>query len=138
MKVNYKTLPKRHKTNSIGVYYKDIQKTTIDSDGNIKVKKDFDKVYFIQYKDTDKKNGNSKVLGKKSEGIKENYCKKIRSDIIQLTNLGEVPRLLEKESQKDIITFDFIANKFFLREMKKDFVTLKHPKEDIKIISNLF
>lgn len=118
MKVEHKTLPKRHKTNSTGVYYKNIQKTTTDKNGNIKVKKNFDKVFSIQYKDTDNK-WKVKTIGKYSEGIRENYCKTVRSDIIQLTNLGEVPRLLEKENQEDIITFDFIANKFFERHEGK-------------------
>lgn len=118
MDVIYKTLPKRHKTNSTGVFYKEIQKTTIDENGNIKVKKDFDKVFSVQYKDTDNK-WKFKTIGKYSEGIREKYCKKTRSNIIQLTNLGEVPRLLEKENQKDIITFNSMADKYFERNENK-------------------
>lgn len=137
MKIEYKTLPKRHKTNSTGVYYKYIQKTTTDKNGNIKVKKDFDKVYSVKYKDTDNK-WKVKTIGKYSEGIRENYCKTVRSDIMQLTKLGEIPRLLEKENQENIITFDSMADKYFdsVEGVNRDIETSKtryrlHIKPDI-------
>ncbi len=37
MDIFYKTLPKRHKTNNQGVYFKEIEKITVDDNGKTKV-----------------------------------------------------------------------------------------------------
>lgn len=111
MKVVYKTLPKRHKTNSTGIYYKEIEKTTIDDKGNLKTSKS-DKVYSIQYKDIDGV-WKFKTIGKYSDGVRENYCKSKRTEIINHTNLGEQPEILKKHKKKNIISFDSIAIKYF-------------------------
>lgn len=59
-----KTLPKKHKTSHKGIYYKEIEQTTIDNKGNSKTKI-IDKVYVIRYRD----NGKERfvTLGKYSE-----------------------------------------------------------------------
>jgi len=61
-----KTLPKRHTTNSEGVYYKEI----VSDDNKI-----VDKIYLIRWRD---ENGKEllKTIGKYSEGIREAFCKK--------------------------------------------------------------
>jgi hypothetical protein len=67
-----KTLPKRIPTKEQGIYYKEIQQTTIDAKGNIKTRI-IDKVYIIRYRDGDKQH--LVTIGKYSEGIREAYCK---------------------------------------------------------------
>ena len=102
-----KTLPKRHKTKHTGIYYKEIQKTVIEDNGNIKVSISKDKVYMIQYKDIDK-NWEFKTIGKKSDGIREAYCKQQRTKILNATNLGEQPPIIKKNHKKEVITLDNI------------------------------
>ena len=107
-----KTINKRIPTNKPGVYYKEIEKTTIDDKGNIKIKKDFDKVYLIRYKDDDNKWKFQKI-GKYSEGIRENYCDKKRIEIVNQIKLGEQPDIIKKQNKNEIITYDSIAIKYF-------------------------
>ena len=67
-----KTLPKRHTTKQKCVYYKEVQKTTIDGKGKIKTSI-IDKVYSIKYKDIDEK-WKIKTIGNYSTGTRESYC----------------------------------------------------------------
>ncbi len=101
----FKTLPTRHKTKKVGIYYKEIQKTVIDDRGNSKVTilKD-DRVYSIQYKDIDDK-WKFKTIGKYSDGIREAYCHQTRTKIMNEVRLGEQPDIIKKKNiQKEIIT----------------------------------
>lgn len=118
----YKTLPKRHPTKKTGIYYKEIEKTSIDEKGKVK-KSIVDKVYSIQYKDIDDK-WKFKTIGKYSEGIRENYCHNKRIEIMNLTRLGEQPEVIKSKAKKEIITFDTIANKYFdsAREVNRDYL----------------
>jgi len=63
-----KTRPKRIPTKHDGVYFKEIEQTTIDSKGKSK-SRIIDKIYIIRYRD----NGRERLitLGKYSEGIRE-------------------------------------------------------------------
>jgi len=97
-----KTLPKRHTTKQKGVYYKEIQKTTIDGKGKIKTSI-IDKVYSIQYKDIDGK-WKFKTLGKYSEGIREAYCKTQRDLIANNVKFGEQPPIIKKKIKKEVVT----------------------------------
>jgi len=54
MDIFIKTLPKKIATKQTGIYYKEIQKTTIDDKGKIKISI-VDKMYYIRYKDENKK-----------------------------------------------------------------------------------
>lgn len=106
-----KTLPKRHKTKKTGIYYKEVEKTVIDTNGKIKTSI-VDKVYTIQYKDNDDK-WKFKTIGKYSEGIRESFCNAKRIEIMNKTRLGEQPDLIKKKQKKEIITYDSIATKYF-------------------------
>ena len=105
-----KTIPKRIKTSKIGVYYKEIEKITIDDRGKIK-RSVIDKVYSIQYKDTDDK-WKFKNVGKYSEGIRESYCSAKRNEIMNLTKLGEQPDFIKSKQKKHITTLDDIFQKY--------------------------
>ena len=100
--VKIKTLNKRHTTNQKGVYFKEIQKTTIDNKGKIKTSI-IDKIYSVQYKDIDGK-WKFKSLGKYSEGIREAYCKTQRGMIMNKVKFGEQPPIIQKKIKKEIVT----------------------------------
>ena len=100
--VKIKTLNKRHPTKQKGVYYREIQKTTIDSKGKIKTSI-IDKIYSVQYKDIDDK-WKFKTLGKYSEGIRESYCKTQRDMIMNKVKFGEQPPIIKKKIKKEIVT----------------------------------
>ena len=70
---------------------------------------DNDTSFYIQYIDEDKKNCKIKV-GRKSEGIDENYCFHKRNEIINLIRLGENPKLIRKQGP----LFDEVAQKYFI------------------------
>ena len=128
-----KTLPKRHTTKQKGVYYKEIQKTTIDGKGKVKTTIT-DKVYFIQYKDIDDK-WKFKVLGKYSEGIRENFCKIKRDEILNKVKFGEQPPIIKKKIKKEVVTVDdvFKLYKEYKSTESKDIV-----KTEQKYKSNIF
>ena len=100
--VKIKTLNKRHATKQKGVYYREIQKTTIDSKGKIKTSI-IDKIYSVQYKDIDDK-WKFKTLGKYSEGIRESYCRTQRDMIMNKVKFGEQPPIIKKKIKKEIVT----------------------------------
>ncbi len=97
MDIYYKTLPKRHKTKNQGVYFKDIERVTIDDAGKTKTTK-HDKVYLIRY-EHDKK---EKVVtvGKYSAGIREAYCVQKRNEILNKLRLGEEPPAIVSRKRK--------------------------------------
>ncbi|MCK5111178.1 MAG: tyrosine-type recombinase/integrase [Arcobacteraceae bacterium] len=68
-----------------------------------------DITFYIQYIDEDKKNCKIKV-GRKSEGIDENYCHHKRNEIITQIRLGENPKLIQKNS----LSFDEVAQKYII------------------------
>ncbi len=105
-----RTLSKRIPTKHNGIYYKEVQQTTIDDHGKIKTNI-IDKMYVIRYRD----NGKERLvtLGKYSDGIREKYCKTKRSEFVTLANNGELPPQIEKQKKKDITTLDDIADKYF-------------------------
>ncbi len=85
-----KTLPKRIPTNEEGIFYK-----SIINENN----KEIDKIYLIRYREKD--NDKLKTIGKYSQGIRINYCKQIRNEIIAL---GSKKLFLIKEIQSDEVT----------------------------------
>ena len=100
-----KTLSKRHRTNSEGVYYKEI----VSDDNKI-----VDKIYLIRWRDENGKE-RLKTIGRYSEGIREAYCKAKRDEIIVKIRLDEdLPRLAKKKS---ITTFDTLAYTYFNENM---------------------
>ena len=117
MDVFYKTLPKRFKTKKVGIYYKQIEKTVIDDNGDIKVSilKD-DRVYSIQYKDIDDK-WKFKTIGKYSDGIREAYCHNKRIAIMNQTMLGEQPKMIKKKVKQKVTTLHQIFELY--QEQKK-------------------
>ncbi len=102
-----KTLAKRIPTKHSGVYYKDIQQTTVDDHGKIKTKI-VDKVYVVRYRDKGKQH--LVTLGKYSEGIREAYCKTKRNEYLTLAKHGELPPQIEKRIKKQITTLDSVAD----------------------------
>lgn len=81
---------KRIKTKQVGVYYQ------LLSNG--------DRSYFITYKNHEEKKVWKKI-GNYSEGIRENYCKKIRDEIVvKLRNGEEIVKKYKYISFKDILS----------------------------------
>jgi len=128
-----KTLPKRHTTKQKGVYYKEIQKTTIDGKGKVKTTIT-DKVYFIQYKDIDDK-WKFKSLGKYSEGIRESYCKIQRDMILNKVRFGEQPPIIKKKIKKEVVT---VHDVFELYKEHKATESKDIVKTEQKYKSNIF
>lgn len=106
-----RTLTRRNKTKSSGVYYKEVKQTTIDDKGKSKTKV-IDKVYVVRYRD----NGKDRyiTLGKYSEGIREAYCRTKRNEYITISKNGELPPQIEKRLKKHITTVDSLAKRYFL------------------------
>jgi len=110
-KISTKTLPKRIATKHKGVYFKNVQQTSIDGQGKLKTKI-IDKVFIIRYR---KENKEVLVtLGKYSEGIREAYCKTKRAEYLTLAKNGELPPQVEKRVKKKITTLDHLADMYFL------------------------
>ena len=105
-----KTRTRRIPTKHDGVYYKEIEQTSIDSKGKSKTKV-IDKVYVIRYRD----NGKERLitLGKYSEGIREAYCKAKRSEYMTLAKNGELPPQIENRIKKNVTTLDTLAERYF-------------------------
>jgi integrase len=102
-KLKLRTLNKRIQTKVNGVFYKEI----IDEN-----KKVVDKVFLIRYRDNNK--DKLVTIGKYSQGIRINYCKKKRDEILNFIRLGEVPTTIKaKRIDSDTITFNMIANTYF-------------------------
>ncbi len=124
MDVFIKTLPKRIRTKKDGVYYKEIEKTVIDDKGNVKTSI-VDKVYLIRYYINKKEKWIT--IGKYSAGIREEYCKAKRNEILHKIRLGEEPpEIVRRKRKKAAVTlneiFDFYINgKKMSPRTKKDF-----------------
>ncbi len=105
-----KTLPKRNATKHDGVYYKEIEQTTVDAKGKTKTKI-IDKIYVIRYRD----NGKERfvTLGKYSEGIREAYCKTKRNEYMTLSKNGELPPQIDKRIKKQALTLNSLAETYF-------------------------
>ena len=99
---NFKMQSKRIPTNEEGIFYKSI----INENG-----KEVDKAYIIRYRenDTDK----LKTIGKYSQGIRINYCKQIRNEILMKLRLGEEPPAVAKKKKKDSTKLDDFAEIYF-------------------------
>ena len=97
-----KTLTKRIQTKEDGVFYKEI------INDKLKV---IDKIFLIRYRDNEK--DKLITVGKYSQGIRINYCKEKRNEILNNIRLGEAPTTIKaKRTKKDIIIFDTIANEY--------------------------
>ena len=113
---SFKMQSKRIPTNEEGIFYKSI----INENG-----KEVDKTYIIRYRenDTDK----LKTIGKYSQGIRINYCKQIRNEILMKLRLGEEPPTVAKKKKKDSAKLDDFAEIYFKeKEMEvKDIEKIK-------------
>ena len=100
--MQFKTLPKKIPTNEEGIFYKSI----INENG-----KEIDKTYIIRYRENniDK----LKTVGKYSQGIRINYCKQVRNEILMKMRLGEEPPAIVKKKRKTITTLDNFAEIYF-------------------------
>ena len=108
-----RTLSKRNPTNEDGVFFKEIV------DEKLKV---VDKVFIIRYRADSK--DKLITVGKFSQGIRVNYCKKKRNEILNNIRLGETPTTIKaKRVTKDITVFETIANEYFeyIKIHNKDF-----------------
>ncbi|MGB6329803.1 MAG: hypothetical protein WBF48_12835 [Halarcobacter sp.] len=81
----FKIQSKRTLTNEEGIFYKRI----INDNG-----KEIDKIYLIRSRNNDK--DRLKTIGKYSQGIRINYCKQIRNEILMKLRLGEDPPVIVK------------------------------------------
>ena len=100
--INLKTQSKRIPTNEEGIFYKSI----INENG-----KEVDKTYIIRYRENDI--DRMKTIGKYSQGIRINYCKHIRNEILMKLRLGEEPPTIIKKKKKNIIKLDDFAEVYF-------------------------
>ncbi|MBU3014017.1 site-specific integrase [Poseidonibacter lekithochrous] len=99
---NYKIQSKRIPTNEEGIFYKRI----INDNG-----KEIDKIYLIRYRNDEK--DKLKTIGKYSQGIRINYCKQIRNEILMKLRLGEEPPVIAKKKKKKTIILDDFAEIYF-------------------------
>jgi len=83
----FKIQSKRTPTNEEGIFYKRI----INDNG-----KEIDKIYLIRSRNNDK--DRLKTIGKYFQGIRINYCKQIRNEILMKLRLGEDPPVIVKIS----------------------------------------
>ncbi len=124
METILKTLPKRQKTKKEGVYFKEIEKTTIDDQGKTKTSK-VDKVYLIRY--THDRKQKWITIGKYSAGVRENYAEAKRNEILSKLRLGEEPPEIATRKRKTAaITLDeifnyYINNKELIATTKYDY-----------------
>jgi integrase len=114
--INFKTLSKRIPTNEEGIFYKSI----INENG-----KEVDKAYIVRYREND--SDKLKTIGKYSQGIRINYCKQIRNEILMKLRLGEEPPTVAKKKKKNISKLDDFAEIYFKeKEMEvKDIEKIK-------------
>lgn len=107
-----KVLPKRHKTNHPGIFFKQVVKMTS------RTKKEVDKIYVIQYKDIDSK-WKIKTIGRHSEGIRIKDCIRQR---MQLSIISE-----EIPVQENSLIFKEITYKYLnhIRLKLKDYKNIK-------------
>ena len=98
-----KTLNKRISTKEDGIFFKEI----VDEKNKV-----IDKVFIIRYRDDEK--DKLVTVGKYSAGIRINYCKQKRNEILNHIRLGEVPTTIKaKRIKKNIVVFDTIADDYF-------------------------
>lgn len=133
MTTTFKTLDRRNKTKKTGVYFREIQKTTIDERGKLKTSI-ADKLYIIKFKDIDGK-WRTKTIGKYSEGIREAYANTKRTMIINQIKLGEQPEIIQKKLKKQVTTLHdvFLLYKAHKATESKDII-----KTEQKYKSNIF
>ena len=132
-----KTLSTRVKTTNEGIFYKEIEKISIDNKGKIR-KSIIDKVFIVRYRDHKGKD-RLVTIGKYSEGIREAYCKEKRAEFIALAKNGELPPRLEEKLKKKLITLDTIFEKYkAIKESEsKDFIrTEQKYKAGIKKVGS--
>ncbi|WP_418178827.1 tyrosine-type recombinase/integrase [Aliarcobacter lanthieri] len=109
----------RHTTNLIGVIYRDCI-----TNGKA------DKVYYIRYKDKNKKTIELKI-GKYSEGIREAYCNQKRNEIITKQRNGEEPPVIAQRKKRIIISIENIANQYFNEKPKINKIVKSYYKNHI-------
>jgi integrase len=100
-----KTINKRLSTNEEGIFYK-----SVVNEKN----KEIDKVFIIRYREDHK--DKLKTIGKYSQGIRINYCKQIRNDILNKIRLGEETPSIIKKKKSEIINFNKFAEVYFLEK----------------------
>mgnify|MGYP006910675896 CR=1 FL=1 len=108
--MNLKTLSKRIPTNEEGIFFKQI----INDNG-----KEVDKIYLIRYRNNDK--DKLKTIGKYSQGIRINYCKQIRNEILTKIWLAEEAPIIAKNKKKTIIKYEIIYQILYLYKCKLNF-----------------
>lgn len=98
-----RTQNKRIPTKENGIFFKEI----VDEKNKV-----VDKVFLIRYRVDDK--DKLITIGKYSQGIRINYCKKKRDEILHNIRLGEMPTTIKaKRVKRDVITFDMLAQNYF-------------------------
>ena len=74
--------------------------------------KNGDVSYYITYKDTDNKTVTKKI-GRKSEGVTENYCSQIRYETISKLKNDELPPKVAIQKRQTVVTLDSLWDFYF-------------------------
>lgn len=106
-----KVLPKKIPTKKEGVFYKQVEKTIIDTKGKTKTT-NIDKIFLVRYRDMHGKD-RLYTVGKYSEGIREAYCKIKRDEFVTLAKNGELPPRLKERLKKSVLTLNQLAKVYF-------------------------
>ncbi len=70
------------------------------------------KTYYIRYRDEQNKLKRIKI-GCETEGVTEVYCRNKRVEILNALIKGEQPPKIVKSRKKEVLTLDYVANKYF-------------------------
>lgn len=130
-----KTLPIKYSTKKTGIYFKEIEKTTIDDKGKTKVSI-ADKIFYIRYKEHTRDKWIA--IGKYSEGIREAYCETKRIEILKQLKLGEVPDIIKRKTKQEVITLQSIFDKYKKAEITNGRIFTSTEKTYNSHIKNLY
>lgn len=104
-----------------GVFYNDL--------------KSGDRTFYILYRDILSNKKIDLKIGKKSEGITEQYCFQKRAEILNQLRLGEVPKSVKSRRMAvNIVTLDMIAEQYY--ESKKLYMKEANWKDAVSIYTN--
>lgn len=102
-----------------------------------------DITYYACYEDHKKLDKSGKAIkvrvkiGHKSEGITLQFAKAKRDEIVTKLRLGEIPELLQRKRQKEVFTFNNLADLYFeARQKNNGSSNVKNINNDKSIVKN--
>jgi len=97
--------------------------------------KNGDRTFYILYRNIISNKKIDLKIGKKSEGITEQYCFQKRAEILNQLRLGEAPKSIKSRRMAiNIVTFDMIAEQYY--ESKKLYMKEANWKDAVSIYTN--